>query len=156
MKVLLVKPHEYAVEANIKNDLKSEQKAVGGYIEILTPNRDPVAYVMNEEGKIMGLDLNRAIYDERGNITDIIAGTFFVCGIKEDSFTSLSPELMEKYKKQFLEPEVFTTINGKMKATKVRIPAEKSIAGMLKERTEQAAKDNTRPTLPKAKNKQER
>ena len=42
MKVLLVKPNEPPVEAEIENTLRAAQKIVGGYIETYTPNRDPV------------------------------------------------------------------------------------------------------------------
>jgi len=53
MKVLLVKPDEYAAEAEIGNGLKAMQKIVGGNIEVFKPNDDPVVYVLNEEGKIL-------------------------------------------------------------------------------------------------------
>ncbi|MGI5848499.1 MAG: DUF3846 domain-containing protein [Christensenellales bacterium] len=44
------------------------------------------------------MPLNRALRDAAGNIYDIIAGIFFICGLSEDNFTSLSPEHMEKFK----------------------------------------------------------
>lgn len=65
MNVLLVKPNEYAVEAEIENSLKALQKAVEGHIEVFTPGSDPVVYVLNEEGKVLGLGENRALYDSR-------------------------------------------------------------------------------------------
>ena len=54
MKVLLVKPGEYAEEVEIDNRLSTLQKIVGGRIEIYSPNNDPVTYVLNEEGKLAG------------------------------------------------------------------------------------------------------
>ena len=109
MKVLLVKPGEYAREAEIGNNLESMQQTVGGWIEEYMPFEDEVALVCNEEGKMHGLDLNRAIYSENGEIMDIIAGDFFVCyaPIESESFQSLPDNLMDKYEKKFRFPEQF-------------------------------------------------
>jgi hypothetical protein len=71
------------------------------------PYDDPVALVCNEEGKLTGLPLNRKIEDY-----DIIAGTFFICGLSGDGFDSLSPDLMEKYKNKFAQPEQFMRLGG--------------------------------------------
>ena len=118
MKVLLVEPDKTACEVDIGNHLEDMQKAVGGYIEACYPYEDPVAIVCNEEGKINGMPPNRAVYDEQGKMTDIICGNFFVCGLSEDNFKSLSPELMEKYHKMFQYPEVFIKVQGKIIALK--------------------------------------
>jgi len=117
MKVLMVEPEKAAYETKIGNDLKSMQKAVGGYIEAVYPYKEPVAIVCNEEGKLNGLPLNRAMRDDEGRILDIIAGTFFICGY-EDNFVSLPPELMEHFKRKFFHPEMFIRINGKIVAKK--------------------------------------
>ena len=42
--------------------------------------------VCNEEGKLEGLPLNRALRDEDGDIYDVVAGSFLV-GHSEDSCT---------------------------------------------------------------------
>ena len=47
--------------------------------------------MLNDEGKLIGLDLNRSLWDEHGEIYDIVAGTFLVVGLGEESFTSLPP-----------------------------------------------------------------
>lgn len=65
------------------------QEIVGGNIQAGYWFEEPVAVICNEEGKINGIEANRAIKDESGNIVDIVAGTFFVCGLGEDNFTSL-------------------------------------------------------------------
>lgn len=153
MRVLLVKPNDYAVEADIENSLKALQQAVGGHIEVFTPSSDPVVYVLNEEGKIMGLDENRALYDNRGNLMDIATGTFLVCGVEGDDFISLSPELMEKYKRQLYDPELFIEQNGKIKA--IKIDPQKPIAAQLAEGAERAAEQDrsSRPAPGKNANK---
>ena len=59
------------------------------------PFSDPVALVCNDEGKLIGLDLNRGLRDETGEIYDIMAGTFLVVGLDGEDFASLSPELAQ-------------------------------------------------------------
>ena len=120
MKVLLVKPGEYARATEIGSDLESMQAAVGGWIEEYMPFEDDVALVCNEEGKMNGLDLNRAIYSEDGQMMDIIAGDFFVCyaPIESESFQSLPDNLMDKYEKKFRYPEQFFRSEDGIKAVR--------------------------------------
>jgi len=101
MDVIIVEPEKLARKAVIDGNLESLQKVVGGHIEAIYPYEDPVAIVCNEEGKLNGLPLNRRLEDY-----DIIAGTFMVCGLGEEDFASLSPELADKYLKKFEDPEV--------------------------------------------------
>ena len=77
---------------------------------------EPVALVMNEEGKMNGSELNRALRDQDGDIYDIIAGDFLVVGLGEEDFSSLSPELMEKFEKQFHQPEMFVRMGRSIMA----------------------------------------
>lgn len=103
IKVLIVEPNHVPETAEIDNSLESLQKIVGGLIEALYPYEDAVALIVNEEGKLLGLPLNRWMRDEEGVIYDVIAGTFLVVGLTEDNFGSLTPELTEKYTKIFSE-----------------------------------------------------
>ena len=77
MKVLFIEPGKPPRPAIIPQTLAAMQKAVGGLIQAVYPFDDPVALICNEEAKLEGLPLNRALRDEDGNIYDIIAGTFF-------------------------------------------------------------------------------
>ena len=106
--VVKVEPLKAPVIDTIVNDLDSLQKAVSigaseqGLIEFVYLE-DNVSILCNEEGKLIGLDGNRRV----GN--DIIAGVFYVVG--EDgrgNLVSLPDGEMEKYRKQFWEPELFT------------------------------------------------
>ena len=81
------------------------QKAVGGDIEAVYPYNEPVALIVNDEGKLNGSELNRALRDNEGQIYDIVAGDFLVVGLGEEDFASLSPELMEKFEKEFHQPK---------------------------------------------------
>ena len=107
LEVLLVKPGEYAKFTEIDAGLSSMQSVVGGYIEALHYFDEPEVLVCNEEGKINGLELNRAIKDEDGKTVDIVAGTFFICGEGDENFISLPSEHRDKFEKMFKQPEAF-------------------------------------------------
>ena len=96
IEVLLVEPGQYARMTTIGSSLEDMQKVVGGYIQEAPFFRDPVTLVCNEEGKISGLPLNRAIRDDDGKIIDVVAGTFFICGAEGDHFSSIPKELQKK------------------------------------------------------------
>ena len=57
--------------------------------------------VCNDEGKLLGLPWNRALTDDHGVPYDIVCGTFFVAGLKEDDFASLTEQQIEKYKDKY-------------------------------------------------------
>ncbi len=60
--VLLVKPNEHPRNVSIGAELEDLQQAVGGSIGASYPFADdPVAIVYNDDGKLMGLPLNRAL-----------------------------------------------------------------------------------------------
>lgn len=65
---------------------------MGGDIQAVYPYEDPVALIMDDDAKMYGKDLNRALRDEDGNMYDIVAGDFLVVGLGEEDFCSLSPE----------------------------------------------------------------
>lgn len=118
MKVLMVEPGKSPYETEIEGGLESLQAAVGGDIQATYPYDDLVALICNEEGKYMGLPLNRALYDDEGRMYDIVAGNFLIVGLGEESFTDLPAELMEKFSEQFRQPEEFVRIAGKILAVK--------------------------------------
>ena len=121
--VLLVEPGQYARMTTIDAGLKSLQAAVGGDIEAAYFFHDPVALVCQEEGKINGSELNRAVRDADGEILDIIAGKFFICGLGEEDFTSLPEGLKKKYEDMFHQPETFL----KMGRSIISIPIEPKV-----------------------------
>jgi hypothetical protein len=109
IKVIFCESGKRARMLETDNNLGCFQKLVGGWIEEYMPFDDDVAIVCNEEGKTMGLPLNRGITDENGQLLDIIAGDFFICyaPVESESFLSMPPELEEKYLKKFEMPEMF-------------------------------------------------
>ncbi len=124
--VVLLEPGKLARPASIDASLESYQKIVGGMIEAFYPFEEPVCIVCNEEGKLDGLPLNRAVYADstRREMLDIIAGTCFVCDCRGDDFGSLSPEQLRRYTEQFKYPEKFFRVGDDIEA--VPFPPERN------------------------------
>ena len=116
MHILKMKPEQKPERVDIPDTLEAMQKVVGGYIQAVYPFEEPVALICNEEGKLNGLPLNRALWDEDGNLYDIISGTFFLCAAPPDAenFQSLSEEQLVYYEERFHCPEMFLNVNGKL------------------------------------------
>ena len=83
-------------------------------IAAVYPFADPVAIICNDDGKLMGLPLNRALRDENGEMYDAVAGDFLVVGLGEEDFASLIPELAQKYEQLFHQPEVFLKLGNRL------------------------------------------
>lgn len=66
--VILVEPGKYPKQIEIEDTLEAMQTVVEGDIEEYTPFADDVAIICNEEGKMNGMTLNRAIYSEPENV----------------------------------------------------------------------------------------
>lgn len=116
IKVVMLEPEKEAYAAEIDGSLHSMQKIVGGLIEAFYPFEEQVCIVCNEEGKINGLPLNRAVYGEDGQMVDIIAGTAFVCDCSGEQFDSLNDEQLTHYAKLFQYPQCFFRIANEIVA----------------------------------------
>ena len=116
IRVVMCRPGRMAFPKEIRTDLESLQKAVGGMIETYYPFDEDVCIVCNDEGKINGMMPNRAVYGKDGGIADVIYGPFFVCGCAGPEFGSLSDEQTEKYMKLFDCPERIFSVRGEIKA----------------------------------------
>ena len=99
IKVLIVEPGKNPYPAEIPNTLESLQSQVGGLIQALYLS--DAAIICNDEGKLIGLPWNRPLFDEDGQIYDVIAGTFLVAGLTEDDFGSLTEEQEKRYTELF-------------------------------------------------------
>lgn len=115
IRVVLLEPGKLARVADIDSSLEGLQKTVNGLIEAAYPFEEEVCIICNEEGKLNGMPLNRAIRCE-GQITDIIAGPCFVCSCDKASFGSLTEAQQQKYLKMFKYPEHFLKINNQIAA----------------------------------------
>lgn len=111
MNVLVVEPGFLPYEKEILDSadhLEQMQAIVGGLIEPIYPYHEEVAIVCNEEGLINGLPFNRSVPGGYGGVF----GTFFICGLGEEDFCSLPPELMERFKKEFRNSEILLGFDG--------------------------------------------
>lgn len=142
MTVLLVEPNKYPEVKEIGTDLESLQQAVGGNIEVTYPFEDNVGLVVNEEGKINGMPLNRAVRDEDGGVTDIVAGSFLVVGLIEDSFGSLTQEQIGKFEQEFHQPEAFV----KMGKGVMAIPIPDDVVKEMDKERDRVPKEKVKPS----------
>ena len=111
MNVLVVEPGYLPYEKEILDSadhLEQMQAIVGGLIEPIYPYHEEVAIVCNEEGLINGLPFNRSVPGGYGGVF----GTFFICGLGEEDFCSLPPDLMERFKKEFKNSEILLGFDG--------------------------------------------
>lgn len=122
MTVVACYPGKIAQVIEIDGSLESMQQFVGGYLQAVYPFDDPVAIICNEEGKLNGLPLNRALYTEDGEMVDIACGNIMIVGLGEEDFASLQGELLEKYLEKFKHPESFIKIGGDILA--IKLPEE--------------------------------
>ena len=121
----MVEAGRKACEMELEDSLASMQRAVGGLIQaVYEPGGRDAALICNEEGKLLGLPLNRALRNEDGKIYDVIAGIFFICGAPPDSesFTALTDEQVAYWLKRFAKPEFFVNVNGQIICVPVEDP----------------------------------
>jgi len=121
MDVLVVEPGYAPYEKSI-NGLEEMQATVGGLIQAIYPYEEPVALVCNEEGLLLGLDFNRSVPGGYGSIV----GTFFICGLGEEDFCSLTPQQMEKYRKEYHNAEILLGVRGNEPVTIKVSPKQRS------------------------------
>ena len=102
--VLMVEPGKAPKVTTLVNELDDLQKAVSigapsqGLIEIVDLEED-VCLLLNEEGKLIGLEPNRRLGK------DVLVGTFYVTGQDRcGNLTTLSEVKMQKYAKLFEKP----------------------------------------------------
>lgn len=112
MKVLVVEPGYAPYEKDIEG-LHGMQEVVGGTITAIYPFAEPVAVVGNDDSISLGMPFNRSMEGGYGGVF----GPFFVCGLGEDDFTSLTPQQMEAYKKQFHHAEILLGIKDNTPVT---------------------------------------
>lgn len=101
IKIVKIEVNKKPEIKEIQNELESLQKEVEGLIECISLDDGTIA-IVNEEGKLNGMEPNRRL----GN--DIICGPFFICGDDGENFGSLNDKQISKYFQQFAEIEQFT------------------------------------------------
>jgi hypothetical protein len=88
IRVIIVEPEKPARLETIVNELSNLQSLVGGYIECI--REEGFDIIINEEGKLLELEPNFALYGGR----DYVAGTAIFSGVdyNEGEFKSLTDE----------------------------------------------------------------
>lgn len=112
--VLMVQPGKVPFVKTVISTLEGLQAEVGGDIEVTYPFEDNVGLIMNEEGKINGLEYNRSLRDENGMVYDVIAGPFMVVGLSDSDFCSLTSEQISTYMEVYRHPEAFIRSEGRL------------------------------------------
>ena len=112
--VVIVEPNKKPYGATIIDSLEAKQKIVEGLIDF-TPYDDDVDICFNDEYRDDCYIFNREIRDNEGNYIDYIAGTFFITGKadKDGNSTTLTPEQVDRYIKEFDYPWFDGTKNTK-------------------------------------------
>lgn len=106
--VLVVEPMKRPYAAQVPDRLEDLQALVGGDIKAVYPFDDPVALVCHSEGKLLGLPPNRVLTDEHGIPYDLVCGTFFLVGVGEERFASLTGEQIRHYQDKYSREMVFS------------------------------------------------
>lgn len=107
MTVLVVEPDMAPYEREI-NGLHEMQQVVGGTITAIYPFEEPVAVVCNDEALLLNMPFNRSMEGGYGGVF----GPFFVCGLGEEDFCSLTSEQVQTYKERFRHAEILLGIYG--------------------------------------------
>lgn len=112
MKVVFVAPEKEPKIIEVGTELEDMQGILDGMIEACPLAEEDIYLVCNEEGKINGMQPNRALYDGDGELCDVVFGPFFICDGKGSSFASLTEEQLTKYMDRFRCPERFFVRDG--------------------------------------------
>ena len=154
--VLVVEPEKKPYAKEISSGLSSLQHEVGGYIQAVYPFAEPVAIICDEEAKLIGKPLNRALRDEDGDIYDIVAGKFFIVGLGEEDFSSLHPDHIKKFSDLFKTPELFVRMNGKLVVIPLEDERVKAKKPSVLQKLNQLKSDESRSAPKKPHAKEER
>ena len=122
MTVLVVEPGYAPYEKTIPNTLEAKQELVGGLITAIYPYEEMVAIVANDEGILLNMEFNRSVEGGYGGVF----GSFFVCGLTEDSFCSLPPDQIERFKEKFHKAEILLGFRGDEPVTLKVEPKQKN------------------------------
>lgn len=109
-------------EINDSDSLHEMQEIVGGYIQAIYPFEEQVGLICNEEAHLLSLPFNRSVGGGYGGVF----GTFFICGLGEESFCSLTPEQITRYKKRFHQAEILVGVKGNSLAVMLTKPKKKN------------------------------
>ena len=101
-----VQPGKAPEIIKIRNTLKAFQDEVGGFIEpYLLPFGDVM--ILNDDGKNMGLPVNKILLDRYGATLDYFVGTVLIVASNGIEFGSLSKESQSHWLKVFSHKTIY-------------------------------------------------
>jgi hypothetical protein len=104
IRVLLVEPGKHPRLVEVEHTLRNLQKLVGGDIQAVYPwASDLIGLVCDDAGKLKPENKPNRLLE----VYDLLVGPFFLCGLGQEDFISISDELALKYAKKFWMPETF-------------------------------------------------
>ncbi|RKJ40120.1 DUF3846 domain-containing protein [Acutalibacter sp. 1XD8-33] len=121
MKTLVVEPGFAPYEKEL-NSLREMQATVGGTIQAIYPFEEQVDVVCNDDAISLHMPFNRSMEGGYGGVF----GTFFMVGLGEEDFISLTPEQVERYKEKFHQAEILLGVDGNELITMRVEPKKKS------------------------------
>lgn len=103
--IIICEPNTPPRVETVEEKLETWQEITGGIIDVIYPHDDDSCIILNDEGKIINLPMNRSLRDELGNPYDVICGTFAIVRAPQDSdtFESLTDEQIARYMKQYAD-----------------------------------------------------
>ncbi|MDO4500868.1 MAG: DUF3846 domain-containing protein [Erysipelotrichaceae bacterium] len=93
---------------SIEDDLDEYQRIVGGFIDFIQIDDDEdVNVIINDEGKLMGLDINKLIY-HNNDLIDVLVGNLLVVGVDNltGNVVDLPKEKIDYYMNYFDSPYI--------------------------------------------------
>lgn len=100
IRIIVCEPQKAPRVDRINGTLQEMQHIVGGLIEAVYPPQhdDNTAIICNDEGKLGGYEINRALTTEDGIPYDVIYGTFFISATDDEGEDiDLTDAQIEKY-----------------------------------------------------------
>lgn len=118
IRVVAVRPRTAPEVIEIENALEPMWQLVEGYIETLPIwiGGKRFLVVCNEEGKLNDLPIGRVLFDDDGNLIDLIYGNFFITKEDGDEFGSLDDEEIEIVLKKFERPIIAYPMTEEVRA----------------------------------------
>lgn len=109
IKGILVQPGYVPVVVEFNETLERLQDLVCGMIESVYLGQDEdVDIFVNEEGKLIGLPLNKLVVSKEGKILDALVGNILVVGNDPETgaITSIPQKKLTKYFNMFLDNKI--------------------------------------------------
>lgn len=110
VRAMVVQPGKLAEVKFIS--LEDMARLIGTDFEVVNPFGDEVAVLVNSQGKILGLPLNRSWRDDGGNIIDIFAGPMVIIDEKKGDLSDEQVQTLLDYFGEIETPDDWEEDDG--------------------------------------------